>query len=89
MSATLLSDIPDTVVVSARLIAAAANETLVGYRAITADDGPGRVKPVRWLIITNSGVYEVEPDGTCVRAAMLHPMPTHTIVVGEAGTVTT
>lgn len=83
MSKTLLTDIPDHVVVSARLIASSAGETLVGYRAITEPDGPGRVKPARWMIVTNAGVYEVDPDGTCQRASSLHPMPTHTIKVGD------
>ena len=74
-SPTLLSDIPADVVASARLMARNDDETLVGYRAITEPDGPHRVKPVRWMVITDRGYYEVDPDGTFQRAAVLHHFP--------------
>lgn len=69
----LLSDIPAAVVESAKKMADYEAERLIGYRPITEPDGPNRVKPVRWAVTTNAGVYEFMPDGTAVRASLLHP----------------
>lgn len=85
MPNNLLSDIPANVVETAHLIAANEGETLVGYRAITSS-GPnctrGCLAPgssphshsiiERWMIVTNNGVYEVDPNGNCQRASVLH-----------------
>lgn len=72
MPKNLLADIPANVVETAHLIAEGEGETLVGYRAITGPDGPGRVKPIRWMVVTNKGYYEVDLNGDCQRAAVLH-----------------
>lgn len=83
-----LAAVPDDVVECARLIAQGHDETLVGYRAITSSTpictqgclAPGSSPHShsiieRWMVVTDRGVYEVDPDGICLRASTLHPFP--------------
>lgn len=71
----LLTKLPEAVRKSAILMLAdTPEETLVGYTAVTGPHptNSGRVVPIAWNVITVSAVYEIEPDGTVVRAKALH-----------------
>ena len=71
-----LADIPIEVSDTARKIAANEGEQLIGYRALTEDDPSqyGMVRVRAWQIVTDTGVYEIWPDGICYRSSVLHPL---------------
>lgn len=50
-------------------------ETVVGFFAETVPDGPGRVRPDLWVLVTTGGLYYLDPRRRqCVRARSLHPL---------------
>lgn len=68
-----LDKLPDEVRESAHKIAELEHEKLIGWKAIT---GPRLGVPdsrIDYMVITDKGYYEVNTDGTCYRAAVLHP----------------
>lgn len=75
---TDLTHLPHEVQESAVKLADHEQETLIGWKAITQPNAhdPYHVEPVRYMVITNKGLYEIMPDGVVVRAAVLHPFPT-------------
>ena len=69
-----LTLLPEPVRESAYMLANAEGEVLHGWKAITkqVSDNPSLVQPVRYLIVTDKGLYESLPNGVFVRASVLH-----------------
>jgi len=73
--ANLAKNIPNEVRESAEAVAASLGETLLNYRPITDTDPHDATRwvAVRWLVITNISLFEIQPDGVIVRHAGMHP----------------
>lgn len=51
------------------------DEEIVGFFAETVPDGPGRVRPDLWVVVTTRGLYYLDPESELViRARALHPL---------------
>lgn len=51
------------------------DETVVGFFAETVPDGPGRVRPDLWVLVTTGGLYYLDIRARlCVRARSLHTL---------------
>lgn len=65
-----LTYLPRAIHRSAKMIASGNREKLHGWRALTFQDRTGGI--YGYQIITDKGIYEVDRNGVCVRASMLH-----------------
>lgn len=69
----LLSDAPPYVHWFAEHGEFDADERVVGYYTETVPDGPNRVKPGLWVVVTDRGIYTLDAEKElCVRAKVLH-----------------
>ena len=69
----LLSDAPPYVHWFAEHGEFDADERVVGYYTETVPDGPHRVKPGLWVVVTDRGLYTLDAEKElCVRAKVLH-----------------
>lgn len=74
MTANLLSTAPPYVQWFAKNGDFRPDEEVVGFFTETVPDGPGRVKPGLWVVVTTQGLYYLDTDTElCVRARMVHP----------------
>lgn len=71
---TDLRTLPDDIRANALTMLGETGETPVGYSCITepVPGDPRRIRPARWMIVSNRGRYEFGLDGLCYRATVIH-----------------
>lgn len=67
-----LTILPDHIRKSAEAVAENYGEKLIGYKPLKSHPNAHTWVVAGWIVITDSGYYEFDKNGVCMRAGVLH-----------------